>query len=57
MSQNTTVKRRALCTVPLRCLDVIGFKNEVKSLLVVELKLQRLRRIHLQLEPEQGLTL
>lgn len=39
MSRNTTVQRRALCTVPLRCLDVVGFKNEVKSLFVVELKL------------------
>lgn len=40
MSQNTTVKRHALSTIPLRCLDVIGFKNEVKSLFMVELKLQ-----------------
>lgn len=39
LCQNTTVKRCTLCSVPLRCLDVIGFKNEVKSLFVVELKL------------------
>lgn len=44
-------------TVPLCCLDIVGFKNEIERLFVVELELQRLRRFGLQLKAEQRLTL
>lgn len=44
-------------TVPLCCLDIVGFKHEIERLFVVELELQRLRRFGLQLKAEQRLTL
>lgn len=44
-------------TVPLCCLDIVGFKNEVERLFVVELELQRLWRFSPQFKAKQRLTL
>lgn len=46
-----------LCPVPLRCLGVVGFKNVVESVFVIQLKLHLVQSVSLQQEAQQGLTL